>query len=111
MTKCVCVLDGGLRPGEAEYFAYIQSKMHLAGVFPSKKSFLVLSRSLQSSVFFTAPNKKRLSPAKSLVEELIFESGRSLIYSMKRRGPGTVPYGTPEYTVTESDEEPSRETR
>ena len=33
------------------------------------------------------------------------------MYSKKRRGPRTVPWGTPEVTGTESEEEPSRRTR
>ena len=53
----------------------------------------------------------RLSSAKSLVVELGVERGRSFIYSKKRRGPRTVPWGTPEETGTESDEEPSSKTR
>ena len=56
--------------------------------------------------------KIKLSSANSLVEEVgDMDSGRSLIYSRKRSGPRTVPCGTPEETVTESEEAPSRRTR
>ena len=56
--------------------------------------------------------KIKLSSANSLVEEPAeMDSGRSLIYSRKRRGPRTVPCGTPEETGTESEEAPSSKTR
>ena len=45
------------------------------------------------------------------VAELGVDRGRSFMYSRKRRGPKTVPCGTPEETGTEEDEEPSSRTR
>jgi len=67
-------------------------------------------RSLQSSSVFIGRNK-RLSSAKSLVEELGVESGRSFMYRRKRRGPRTVPCGTPEETGTGSEDTPSSKMR
>ena len=66
---------------------------------------------MQSSCVFMG-RKIKLSSANSLVEEPAeMDSGRSLIYSKKRRGPRTVPCGTPEETGTESEEAPSSTTR
>ena len=42
--------------------------------------------------------KRRQSSANSLVQEECTTSGRSLMYERKRRGPRTVPWGTPDVT-------------
>ena len=68
-------------------------------------------RSMQSSLVFIG-RKIKLSSAKSLVEVIgEMDSGRSFMYSRKSRGPRTVPCGTPEETVTGSEEVPSSSTR
>ena len=68
--------------------------------------------SCKQSSLVVIGRKIKLSSANSLVEEPgDMDSGRSFIYSKKRRGPRTVPCGTPEETVTESEEAPSSSTR
>ena len=92
--------------------------LHLSGLnfichFVSHCSRASMScwRCRQSSLVLIG-RKSKLSSANSLVEEQgDMDSGRSFMYSKKRRGPRTVPCGTPEETVTESEEEPSSRTR
>ena len=53
---------------------------------------------------------RRLSSAKSLAPECWTTSGRSLIYVKKRRGPRTIPWGTPDRTAAENNSVPSSAT-
>ena len=52
----------------------------------------------------------RQSSAKSLVDEFWTTCGRSLMYARKRRGPRTVPWGTPDVMSAGEECTPSRST-
>ena len=50
------------------------------------------------------------SSAKSLSDDVIFLE-MSLMYSKNIKGPSTVPYGTPDVTITEVEDSPLSKTR
>jgi hypothetical protein len=56
------------------------------------------------------PPRMMLSSANSLSWLDFIHSDKSFIYTRKRTGPRTVPWGTPEVTGTISDDSPSRTT-
>ena len=93
---------------DADNVAFAWVKFHLPGVLPFLQRVKVFLKQGLVLLVFNSSVQKAVVRKKSLALECLTILGRSLIYVNKRRGPRTVPWGTPDRTAAEDDSVLSR---